>query len=157
MLLLSRCGSALLMKKINSFLFLFTPLLWGVDIEFTNIKYQSISSHHSSYQLISKSYVQKSETKNYKLFIFNRRQYMLKNNYYLDGFLKTKVAKIHYKKAYLLGGKVYLIETDGYINNVKIVAKEIIYDKKRDYLLKKCVVKTEHSVLRRKKYLIQEG
>ena len=96
------------------------------------------------------------QKKNYKLFFFNRKKYMLKNNYYLEGFFKTKLTKFSFKKAYILGGKIYFFDVKGYINKSKIKAKEVVYSNNRTYELKKCEVKNSSHIIRRKKYILQE-
>jgi len=82
---------------------------------------------------------------------------MLKNNYYLDGFFKTKITYLEYKKAYSLSNKLYLFDVNGTINHQKVKAKEIIYDGYRGYTLKHCEVKEYFKIIRRKKYFMNEN
>ena len=152
-----------LSKKTTLVFFLFlSPLfLWGVRIEFKQITSHSIpiqqaSTKKSYYQLTSKFYLEDFQKKNYKLFLLNRKNYMLKNNYYLDGFLKTEVSYLSFKKAYILGGKIHLFMVTGHINKSNIEAKEVIYDEYKTYQLLKCEIKKSSSILRRKSYKIKE-
>ena len=155
-----------MIKKIilNSkifFILLLPIFLYGVSIEFKNINSkfiptQQISNKKSYYQLTSKVYLENFEKKDYKSFFLNRKNYMLKNNYYLDGFLKTEVSYLTFKKAYILGSKIYLFMVVGHINKSKIKAKEVIFDKYKTYQLLKCEIKINSSILRRKNYKIKE-
>ena len=148
-------------RTLALFLLLSPLFLWGVRIEFIQVSSHSIPTQQTStkksyYQLTSKFYVEDFQKKNYKSFLLNRKNYMLKNNYYLDGFLKTEVSYLSFKKAYILGGKIHLFMVIGHINNSNIEAKEVIYDEYKTYQLLKCEVRKSTSILRRKKYKIKE-
>lgn len=109
------------------------------------------------FNLFATSYIQKISKKDIKLIFFNRKSFMLRNNYYLDGSFKTLQSHLFYKKAYRLSNKLYLFNVTGTINNQKIRAKEVIYDGYRDYTLNHCEVKSKYKILRRKVYLLREN
>ena len=148
-------------RTLALFLFLSPLFLWGVRVEFKQITTYSIPTQQAStkksyYQLTSTLYIEDFQKKKYKSFFLNRKKYMLQNNYYLDGFLKTDGSYLHFKKAYILGGKVHLFNVIGHINTNNIKAQEVIYDEYKTYQLLKCEVKKSSSILRRKQYKIKE-
>ena len=140
----------------------FSTFGWGVNIEFRNLTQELIptyitTSKKSYYKLTAYSHIENfSNNKDSSLLLLNRKKYMLKNNYYLNGMFNTSKTTLNYKKAYVLSGKVYMLSVHGYINNQKIKAKEIIFDGYKKYILKKCEVKTVYKVYRRSKFTIQE-
>jgi hypothetical protein len=151
-------------KKIKIFFVLYLFLsssLWGIDIEFTNLIQELIptpiaSSQKSYYKLTAQSHIEKFSKTESALLLLNRKKYMLKNNYHLNGKFTTSNTELKYKKAYLLSGKVYLLDVKGYINSKKITAKEVVFDGYKKYLLKKCEVRTAHRIYRRSKFTIKE-
>jgi len=151
------------MKKLCfiGLLFFIPHLIWGVTIEYTNLTSKFIPTEKSAkiksyYQLTSNFHIEKYIKKNTKLLLLNLKKYMLKNNYYLKGKLSTEHSSLRYEKAYILGGKVYLFEVKGHINNRQIKAKELVYDGYKNYSLKKCEVRTKFKIYRRRQLLIQE-
>ena len=132
---------------------------WGLKIEYTNLiseyipKLKSLSK--SYYQLKSNYFVENFQQKTYTQFLLNRKRYMLKNHYYLHGTLTTKESHLRYFKAYKLSNKIYLYNVKGYINKIKIQAQEVVYDGYKTYQLKKCEIRKESTILRRKDYFIK--
>ena len=131
-------------------------------MKFTNLTEELIPLKNTPvkkqyFKLFATSRIQKISKKYSKLIFFNRRAFMLKNNYYRDGFLKTKSTHLRYKKAYKLSNKLYLFDVKGTINHQKVKAKELVYNGYKEYLLKHCEVKEDSKILRRKEYLIREN
>ena len=149
------------MKRVLLLLYLLSTFGWGVHIEFVNLTQEFIpitqsKSKKSYYKLTSQTHIEKFSKKNGSLLLLNRKKYMLKNNYHLNGKFTTSQTELRYKKAYLLSGKVYLLEVKGHINGKKISAKEIIFDGYKKYTLKKCEVKIANKIYRRSKFIILE-
>jgi hypothetical protein len=141
-------------------LFLLPIFLWGVNMKFINLTEEVIPIKtplvkKRYFNLFASSYIQKISKKDIKLIFFNRKSFMLKNNYYLDGFFKSAQSHLFYKKAYRLSTKLYFFNVNGTINNQKITAKEVVYDGYRNYTLKNCEVKSKYKILRRKVYIIR--
>jgi hypothetical protein len=149
------------MRRIWLLLYALPTLGWGVNIAFTNLTQEFIPSHKvlskkSYYKLTSQVHIEKYVKKEAPLLLLNRKKYMLQNNYHLNGKFTTAQTELNYKKAYVLSGKVYLFEVTGHIVKQKIMAKEVVFDGHKRYLLKKCEVKTAHRIYRRSKFTIKE-
>lgn len=147
------------MVKVFSLCFL-PILLWGVNIEFSNLKVEiipNISNIEKKYfNLSAKSYVQKISKKDKFLFFFNRKKFMLENNYYFKGFLTTNTTKLHYVKAYRFNSKIYFFDVNGVIDGFRVKAKEVIFDEINNYILKNCEARKGNSILRRKVLVLSE-
>lgn len=148
-------------NKYLFFLLAFPIVVWGIKIEYTNITYQIIPTQKASkkksyYTLTSKYHLKNFSKKDRPSLLLNRKQYMLKNNYYAEGKFKTLMTNLIYKKAYVLGGKVYLLDVTGLINKSQLKAKEVVYDGYKSYLLKKCEIRTKFKIYRRNKFTIKE-
>jgi len=149
------------MRRVLLLLYTLPIFGWGVNIEFTNLTQELIPTHtialkKSYYKLTSQVHIEKFSKKEAGLLLLNRKKYMLKNNYHLNGKFTTSQTELKYKKAYLLSGKVYLLDVTGYIESKKVSAKEVVFDGYKKYTLKKCEVKTEHRIYRRSKFTIKE-
>jgi hypothetical protein len=136
--------------------FFCTITLFAIKIEFIGITSQVIpfETHNkaSYYKITAKKYIEKFEKKDRVIFFINRKSYMLRNNYYSDGLFKSKKTELSYKKCYILFGKIYLFDVNGTIDNAKVIAKEIVFDGYRNYLLKKCEVKKNGYTYRRNRF-----
>jgi len=144
-------------KKI--FFLCFPFFLWGNGIVFTNYTEEIIPNHITKkqyYKLFASSYIYKISKKNLKSFLFNHHNYMLKNNVYSNGFLKTEKSYLSYQKAYLLNNKLHLFLVKGHIVKKEVEAKEIIYNRAKSYVLKHCQIKYKSKILRRKIYHLNE-
>jgi uncharacterized protein YlaI len=146
-------------KKI--FLLCFPLFLWGNGIAFTNYTEEIIPNYKSVtekqyYKIFATSYIYKISKRNFKSFLFNHHSYMLKNNVYSNGFLKTEKSYLSYQKAYLLNNKLHLFAVKGHIDNKTIEAKELIYNRVKSYVLKHCQIKYKSKILRRKIYHLNE-
>ena len=149
------------MKRVLLSLYILPTFGWGVHIEFTNLTQELIPtekaiSKKSYYKLTAQLHIEKFSKKESALLLLNHKKYMLKNNYYLNGNFTMSQTELRYKKAYLLSGKVYLLDVNGYINNKKVSAKEVVFDGYKKYILKKCEVKIAHRIYRRSKFTIKE-
>ncbi|MBU1667444.1 hypothetical protein KKC13_03440 [bacterium] len=150
------------MKTYLIFFILYIPIaVWGTKIEYTNLTYQIIPTQKASkkksyYTLTSKYHLKNFSKKDTPSLLLNRKQYMLKNNYYAEGRFKTSMTNLIYKKAYVLGGKVYLLDVMGQINKSQVKAKEVVYDGYKSYLLKKCEIQTKSKIYRRNKMTLKE-
>jgi len=164
MLLWFQSGKVILKSRTMKalILFLFLPIfLWGINFKFTNLTQEQIPIQKSSitksyYKLTAKKHIKKFSKKSQALLFFNRKKFMLENNYYADGLFYTEESHFSYKKAYILAGKVHLFEVQGYINKHHIKAKEVIYDGYKTYHLKKCEIKINSKILRRSDYQLTE-
>jgi len=149
------------MKKMF-LLCLYIPTFgWGVNIEFINLTQELIPRHtttskKSYYKLTAQLHIEKFSKKDSSLLLLNRKKYMLRHNYHLNGKFKTFQTELKFKKAYLLSGKVYLLDVVGYINSKKVMAKEVIFDGYKTYKLKKCEVKILNHIYRRSKVTVKE-
>ena len=142
-------------------LYLLPTFGWGVTIEFSNMTQEFIPTQQTSlkksyYKLTSQYHIKKISKKDSSFLLLNRKKYMLKNNYYIDGVFQRGETVLHYKKAYVLGGKVYLLIVNGILENRQVNAKEVVYDGYNSYLLKKCEVRTKTRIYRRNKLTIKE-
>ncbi len=149
------------MRRVLLLLYTLPTFGWGVNIEFTNLTQELIPTHtatlkKSYYKLTAQSHIERFLKKESSLLLLNRKKYMLKNNYHLNGKFTTAKTELRYKKAYLLSAKVYLLDVTGYIGSKKVSAKEVVFDGYKKYTLKKCEVKTKHRIYRRSKFTIKE-
>ena len=131
-------------------------ILNATVIEFTEFKLTNIQKSKVTYQITAQKHIESFKKKDSLKFFFNRKKYMLENNYYINGIFKTSNAILYYQKAYILG-KVYLFNITGTIHHKKIKAKEIIFDGNKNYILKNCEIITPKRVYRRKKFKIQNN
>jgi len=109
----------------------------------------------TNYEIKAKRYIENFSKKNKLGFLLNRKLFMLKYNYYDNGIFKSKKVKLFFKKAYILLGRVHLFEVKGMIDNSKIIAKEVIFDEYKTYILKKCEVKKNKHTYRRKEFKLK--
>jgi len=146
--------------KFFLLLFIFSSTLFATTIEFTDVTYtltpmKNINKQKSFYQISSKFHLNRVIKKETIKLLLNRRQYMLDNNYYLDGEFTSKGCKLAYKKAYILGGKVHLLGVKGVINNQEVEAKEVIFDGYKKFILKQCEVKSKNKIYRRREFVVE--
>ena len=131
---------------------LIMPLL-GATLEINGVKSTYLFNGQEDYTINSKTYINNFSKVDLK-FLLNKEKFMLKNNFYKNGTLEVKKNRIYFEKAYKLGGKLYLFNIKGYVNDSKISAKSAVYYKKK-LILQKCEIRTKSRVLRRKKYIIK--
>jgi len=130
--------------------FLIIPL-FGAKLEISGVRDTHFVNGKFDYTINSKEYINNFSKIDLK-FLLSKEKYMLENDFYKDGFIEFADAKIYFKKAYKLGGKVNILDANGYIKNAKISAKKVIYYKNR-LILYKCEIKTVKKILRRRKYI----
>jgi hypothetical protein len=140
-------------KNTLILLLIITLPMSAINIEYSGVSSTYIHNGQKSYTITSKEYINKIDSKHIATFMFNHEQYMLKNNYYKNGYFSFLSVKLHFKKAFKLAGKVYMYNVKGKIDNNTIKAKKAIYFNKT-ILLKKCEIKSKRKVLRRKEYKI---
>ena len=127
------------------------------DLYFDNIKVAFFSKSEETYLIKAKKHIKKFDKKNKKdifKLLTDIQTFMLENSFYSDGYFETKSSLIHFQKAYKMGNKLYIFNANGKIKQFKVVAKKIVFTK-NGYLLKKCELKTENKILRRKKFFIK--
>ena len=132
------------------FIILIFPL-FGAKLEISGVKSTYLFNGKQDYTINSKNYINNFSKIDLKFFL-NKEKFMLKNDFYKDGFIEFSNAKIYFKKAYKLGGKINIFDAKGYVKDAKITAKKAVYYKNR-LILYRCEIKTAKKVLRRKKYI----
>jgi hypothetical protein len=139
------------MPKKHYFLSLLALPLLGLELEISELEATYLLNGKQDYTITSKAYINHFNSAKLGLFL-NREQFMLENNFYKDGFIEfSNSRRLYFKKAYKFGGKVYLFDISGKINNAEVVAKKAIYFKTK-LTLKHCEIKTSKKILRRRNY-----
>lgn len=139
------------------FLFISPIIIWAFRIEYSDLTITILERNKGyKYSLNAKYHRIDLSNKNKLLLLFNLEQYMLKNDYYQNGMLKTLKSSLSYQKAYKLREKVYLYDVNGSISNMIIKAKKVMYDGESNYVLHSAEIIKSKKILRRTKYFINE-
>jgi len=142
-------------KKLFMLLFYTLSNLSSSELEFKNVKQYTLRQDISPFVIVAKQYQLSYKKKDFIKFFLNRKKYLLKHLSFQNGYFKGKNTKFFFQKAYKLNSKIHFLNVKGKINNNKIKAKEIIFDKKNLFKLIKCEVQTPKSTLRRKELFLR--